>query len=94
MSPTTAKQQRSESPQVAATSAGWQLRCPVCWRQVLPLDGSLHYLLAPRLAYHLWDAHPAEAAILRLHLFRPPAQWPEAIEGDEALEQAFRMVAA
>lgn len=59
---------------------GWTVRCPFCWRLVLPEDSSLHYVLAPRLSYHLWDAHPAETAILRLHLERPPAEWPEISE--------------
>jgi hypothetical protein len=56
---------------------GWRVRCPFCWRQLLPLDGLLHLALAPRLAYHLWDEHPYEAAILRAHLLQPPSEWPE-----------------
>jgi hypothetical protein len=57
---------------------GYSLRCPMCHRVVLPEDGLLHLLLAPRLAFHLWDEHPYEAAILRLHLERPPDAWPVA----------------
>jgi hypothetical protein len=60
--------------------SGWSVRCPFCWRQLLPTAGLLHLLLAPRLAYHLWDEHPYEAAILRLHLAKPPAEWPELAE--------------
>ena len=54
---------------------GWSLVCPVCWRKVLPTDGLLSDLM-PRLAFHLWDDHDAEAAFLRLHLNNPPATWP------------------
>jgi len=60
---------------------GWNLRCPVCWRLLLPTDGLLALVLAPRLAYHLWDRHPYEAAILRLHLNRPPDEWLVLEEG-------------
>lgn len=56
---------------------GYTLDCPVCGRRVLPEQGLLHLALAPRLAYHLWDEHQYEAAILRLHLNHPPAAWPE-----------------
>lgn len=55
---------------------GWNLMCPVCWRRFLPADGLLHLQLAPRFAHHLWDEHPYEAAVLRLHLTDPPAEWP------------------
>jgi hypothetical protein len=55
--------------------SGWTLACPVCWRQMLPVDGLLSDLV-PRLAYHLWDEHPVEAAFLRLHLTNPPVDWP------------------
>jgi hypothetical protein len=44
------------------------------------------------LAFHLWEVHPAETAILRLHLSRPPQSWPELIEGDEAIAEAYRAV--
>lgn len=58
---------------------GWTLRCPVCHRVVLPEEAPLHVTVAPRLAYHLRDAHPYEADILRLHLNHPPAEWPEIV---------------
>jgi len=58
---------------------GYTLRCPFCWRLLLPTDGLLHLALAPRLVYHLWDSHPYEAAILRLHLVNPPDEWPEIV---------------
>lgn len=57
--------------------AGWSLRCPVCWRVILPTDALLHLAAAPRLAHHLWTEHAYEAAILRMHLDRPPSEWPE-----------------
>jgi len=56
--------------------AGWTIRCPFCHRVLLPTDGLLHLALAPRLAYHLWDAHPYETRILQLHLERPSDEWP------------------
>ena len=62
------------SPQ---TSYGYNVLCPFCWRQLLPADGLLHLALAPRLAYHLFDEHQYEAAILRLHLNRPPSAFVE-----------------
>lgn len=77
-----------------STATGWSLRCPVCWRLVLPADGSLHFAVAPRWAFHLWDEHPAEAAILRMHLFRPPERWPELVDGAEAITDAFQTVPA
>lgn len=55
---------------------GWSLRCPFCWRLLLPEDALLHLTLAPRMAHHLWDAHPFETRILQLHLERPPTEWP------------------
>jgi hypothetical protein len=70
------------------TTYGWSLRCPFCWRLLLPTDASLHFALAPRLAFHMWQEHPADTAILRLHLGRPPANWPELVEGDEAYRLA------
>lgn len=54
---------------------GWTIMCPICWRTMLPTDGLLSELM-PRLAWHLWDEHDAEAAFLKLHLTRPPAAWP------------------
>lgn len=57
------------------------LRCPICWRCLLPTNGLLAVRLAPRLEHHLWDEHPYEAAILRLHLTRPPGEWPIIEEG-------------
>jgi hypothetical protein len=42
---------------------------------MLPTDGLLSELM-PRLAFHLWDEHPLEAAFLRIHLANPPAEWP------------------
>ena len=64
-----------------SSTVGFSVCCPFCLRAVLPDDGLLHLLLAPRLAYHLWDEHPYEAAILLLHLQHPPARWPEAAGG-------------
>ena len=55
---------------------GWSILCPVCHRQVLPVDGLLMEVM-PRLAFHLWDEHAVEAAFLRIHLSDPPAAWPE-----------------
>jgi hypothetical protein len=55
---------------------GWTVWCPICGWRVSPTDGSLIFEVAPRLAFHLWDAHPFEAAILRLFLNHPPAEWP------------------
>lgn len=76
-------------------SGGFSLNCPVCARLILPDVASLHLLLAPRLAHHLWDRHAFETRILLLHLLNPPAEWPELIEGDEAITEAFgREVAA
>ncbi len=60
---------------------GFSVVCPICDRPILPESGLLHLLLAPRLAYHLFEEHPYEAAIIRLHLNRPPEEWPEAEEG-------------
>ena len=55
----------------------WDVRCPFCWRLVLPSDeASLYYVLAPRLAFHLYDEHPYEATTLRLRLENPPTEWP------------------
>lgn len=62
----------------------WNVRCPFCWRLLLPSDdASLHYVLAPRLAHHMYDAHPYEATTLCLALEHPPAEWP-VIEEDAA----------
>ena len=57
------------------------LRCPICWRCLLLTDGLLAVVLAPRLAHHLWDEYPYEAAILRLHLNWPPDEWPAVLAG-------------
>ena len=54
---------------------GWSLVCPVCWCKVLPTDGLLSDVM-PRLVWHLWDEHDAEAAFLRLHISNPPTEWP------------------
>jgi hypothetical protein len=56
--------------------SAWEIRCPFCWRLLLPADGNLHYFLIPRLVFHLYDAHPYEATTLRLRLEHPPAEWP------------------
>lgn len=84
----------ANATKVESSTAGWSVRCPFCWRLVLPTNASLHFAVAPRLSYHLWDEHPAQAAILRLHLFRPPDHWPELVEGDEAVAEAYRRTAA
>lgn len=62
-------------------AGGWSVRCPFCHRLLLPIGGLLHLALAPRLAYHLFDEHLYEAAILRIHLNRPPDRWPELESG-------------
>lgn len=59
-----------------AVTIGFSVCCPVCTRPMLPHIGYLHLALAPRLAYHLWDRHPYEAAILKLWLNNPPDAWP------------------
>lgn len=51
------------------------LLCPACWSEVLPAD-AFDFELAARLGYHLWDAHPYQAALLRIFLDRPPESWP------------------
>jgi hypothetical protein len=61
---------------------GFSLNCPVCLKPTLPEVGLLHLALALRWAYHLFNAHPYEAHVLRLHLNQPPDEWP-VIEPDE-----------
>jgi hypothetical protein len=80
--------------QRTAFTPGWSLRCPVCWRLVLPADGSLHFAVAPRLSWHLWSDHPFETRLLLLHLSNPPREWPELIDGEEAIQAAYRSAAA
>lgn len=61
--------------------SGFSLWCPVCLRPILPERGLLHLALAPRWAWHMKSEHEYEAAILRLHLNRPPDEWPVVEEG-------------
>ena len=74
--------------------AGWALVCPVCQIPILPAGGLLHLAVAPRFAWHLWDAHPYETRILLLHLAQPPVEWPvvdsitEPADWDARQEQA------
>jgi hypothetical protein len=68
--------------------------CPFCWRLILPTDASAHFAVLPRLSFHVWDEHAAEAALLLLHLEYSPKAWPELVEGDEAVREAYRAVAA
>lgn len=56
--------------------SGFQVDCPFCGLRLRPVNGLLHLALAPRLAFHLWEAHPYETRILQLHLERPPDEWP------------------
>ena len=60
---------------------GWTVVRPFCWRRLLPTNSLIHLLLAPRFVWRLWDEHPHEAAILRLHLQSPPTEWPEVVDG-------------
>ena len=62
---------------------GWEVRCPFCWRQVLPTDASLHYVVMPRLVWHMLE-DPYEATSLRLRLADPPSAWPVLDEAEAA----------
>lgn len=57
-------------------STYWQVRCPICHRLVIPTWASLHYVILPRLAWHMLEQHPFEATSLRLRLSQPPSEWP------------------